>query len=807
VTIGALQSRSAGGVSAARLGGARLVQGAVRYLDDETPPSCLHVAFVRSAHAHAVLAGVDTAEAERSPGVRAVLDGQAARSLIGDLMCLAHPIFTGLDGPIPLPTLAIGQVHFVGEPVALVVADTEQQARRAAAAVRVAYEPLAALIDLDAALAPAAATLYPQLASNVLMAGVVADGDAEAALADAELVLTGCVELGRASAVPLEPRGCVAVWDEADGRLLVRASVQQPHMLRADLARLLALPESDIRVVAPALGGAFGFKFIGSAEEPLTCLMARRLGRPVRWVETRAEALLTGAREYRASYRIGYDQTGRVAALSVDLDANVGALSATPGLLMPAVAAATFPGGYDVADFTVRWRAVVTNKGPWNGARGYGKEATAVVLETALDAVARELGADPVTVRRANLLRSAQLPHRTASMTIDSGDYHTALDTALSLAGYHEARARQRNQDPTSPTRLGIGVAFELTPEGMDFAGSVARGSETSTVRVDTSGHVTVLTGATSPGTGSDTAIAQLVAERIGVPVDWIRVVQGDTDRTPYGGGSFSSRAVLAGGTAAWMAADEIRQSFTRAATVLLGAAEAEIEVADGRYRVTGDPARAIPVPALATYVRQLGSALPGMDREQLEATSTYTPGNLQSIPDETGRLQQYPTYAYGVYIAEVDVDTDTGNVAAQRVTAVHDCGTRINPRMVDAQMHGAIAMGVGLALHEEETYTPEGQPESTDFKRYLLPRLADMPEIRLGSLESPSPFSLLGTKGAGESGVGGTAAAIAGAVRDAVADIDPAALRTPMTPARVLAALDHAAETAAGASRADSLP
>ncbi len=504
--------------SAARLGGSRFVRGAVRYLDDETPHDCLHVAFVRSPHAHAALLGVDSTAVERLPGIRAVLDGATARGLIGELMCLAHPMFTGLDAPIPLPCIAIERVRFAGEPVALVVAETEQQARRAASLVQLSYEPLAPLIDLDDALAPGAATLYPPLTSNVLMAGVIADGDVDAAMACAERTIEGRVELGRGNAVPLEPRGCIAVWDTEENRLLVRASVQQPHMLRADLARLLALPESDIRVVAPALGGAFGFKFIGSPEEPLTCLMARRLGQPVRWVETRAEALLTGAREYRASYRVGYDGAGRVTALSVDLDANVGALSATPGLLMPSVAAATFPGGYDLADFAVRWRTVVSNKGPWNGARGFGKEATALVLESALDDVARDLGIDPVDVRRVNLLRSEQMPHRTASMTIDSGDYHAAVDLALSLAEYDEARARQRDQDPASPVRLGIGVAFELTPEGMDFAGSPARGSETSTVRLDTTGYVTVLCGATSPGTGSETAIAQLVAERIGVP-------------------------------------------------------------------------------------------------------------------------------------------------------------------------------------------------------------------------------------------------------------------------------------------------
>jgi carbon-monoxide dehydrogenase large subunit len=779
-----------GGGAVRRLDGDRYVRGRVRYLDDELPDGCLHLVFVRSAHAHALLHGVRTGAALAEPGVRAVLTGVEAAEHIGDLVCLLPEALTGAAGPLTLPCLPVDRIRYAGEPVALVVADTEEAARRGAALVVVDAEPLPPLLDGDAATAPGAPAQHPALPGNVVIAGIVTEGDVAATMAAAPATVDGEVALGRGSAVPLEPRGCIARVDDADGRLLVRAATQQPHGLRADLARQLGLPESDIRVIAPPLGGGFGFKFPGLPEEPLTCLMALRLRRPVRWVETRAEAMLIGARDYRARYRVAFDPSGRVRALSVDLDADVGALCATPGPVMPAVAAATFPGGYDVTDVEVRWRAVMTNKGPWNGARGFGKEATCLVTESAMDHVARATGLDPAEVRRRNLLRSEQLPRRTSTMTIDSGDYHRALDMVLDLSGYDDLRARQHGQARDTVHRLGIGVGFELTPEGIDYAGSLSRGFETATVRLDTSGHATVLTGVTSPGTGSETAIAQLVAGALGLPIAAVRVVQGDTDRTPFGSGSFSSRAVMTGGTAAWLAARDLRTGLDRSAAALLGADAGDVRAADGLFWIDGDPARAIPVGPLLTAVRTLGDALPGVEGLPLESTRTYGPQNLQSIPDQDGRLQQYPTYSYSVHVAAVLVDVETGSVTIERLAAVHDCGTVINQDLVDAQLHGAVAMGVGIALYEEEDFTADGAPTGTDFKRYLLPRRQDIPRLDSAHLVSPSPFTELGTKGAGEGGVGGSAAAIAGAVHDALGAAGHP-VRTPLTPARVLAVLD----------------
>lgn len=777
-----------------RLGGDRFVSGRARYLADEAlPPGCLHAAFVRSGHAHARIKAIDAGPALAQPGVRAVLTGADAADLIGDLVCLIPPALSGAEGPLTLPCLPAEHVRYAGEPIAVLVADSAELARRACDLVLVEYEVLAPILTVEEALRADAVRQHPQLPSNVLMAAPVLAGSGADALGDCLHVVAGTVEMGRGNAVPLETRGCVADWDSATGRLSVHVATQQPHALRANLARQLRLAESDIHVVAPNLGGAFGFKFPGLPEEPLVCLMAVRLGRPVSWSESREEALLIGAREFHAAYRIGFDDNGRVAALAVDLDANVGALSATPGPIMPAVAGATFPGGYDLPNVDVRWRAVMTNKGPWNGARGFGKELTTMVLECAMDDVARHLGEDPAYVRRTNLLRAEQLPHRTSTMTLDSGDYRRALDLVLDLGGYRKLRASQHDQDPLSRVRHGIGVAFELTPEGIDYAGSLSRGFETATVRLDTTGTVTVLTGVTSPGTGSDTAIAQLVAGQLGVGVGDVRVVQGDTDRTPYGAGSFSSRGVMVGGTAAYLAAKELRDQLAESAAALLQAPAEEIEAAEGFYRVAGSPQRCIPVAALASTVMTVGAALPGVGPPRLEVTTTYGPENLQSIPDETGRLQQYPTYPYSVHVAAVDVDLDTGCVSLRRFASVHDCGTVINQALVDAQLNGGVTMGIGIALHEEEPYTADGQPLSTNFKQYLLPRNKDVPELRIGHLVSPSPYTLLGTKGAGEAGVSGAAAAVVSAVRDAVGSGPGGTIRTPLKPPRVLAIVDEA--------------
>ncbi|MEU9546946.1 xanthine dehydrogenase family protein molybdopterin-binding subunit [Streptomyces mirabilis] len=773
-----------------RLAGDRYVSGAVRYLDDEIPQGCLHMAFARSRHAHALIRAISCERAQQVPGVRMVLTpDQIARDL-PPMLALAG------DRALPLEILPTRHLRYWGEPVVLIVADTEDSARFAANMVTIDCEPLTPMLDIASAVAEGATPQHPQVPGNVLTFGRVSDGDVAGALAEARQVVHGTVRVGRSSAVPLEPRGCIARWDAQERRLVVRTATQMPHAVRAELSYLLSLPEADIQVVAPPLGGAFGFKFPGMPEETLAAYAAYRLRQPVRWVETRAEALLVGAREYDAAYQVGFASDGRVNALRVTLDANIGAVTASPGPAMPAVAASAFPGPYDIPNVEVRWRAVMTNKGPWNGARGFGKELTCLVLENVMDAVASRLGLDPVDVRHRNLLRPEQLPHQTAMMTIDSGDYPRALDIVLDRSDYHCLRAAARTNQVDKAVRTGVGVAIELTPEGQDLALTAARGYETSTVRLDTSGFVTVLTGVTSPGTGSETAIAQLVADELTLPVERVRVVQGDTDRTPFGSGSFSSRAVITGGTAAMLAARDLRHRLAAAAAPLLSAEPEQVELRAGRFHVVGSADRGPSIASAIRRLRSLGGHLPGLAVPELEATRTYGPDNLYPLPDKTGRVQHYPTYSYSVHVATVNVDTETGIVKLTGLHSLHDCGTVINQALVDAQLHGANCMGVGLALFEEETYTPEGQPLALSFKHYLLPRAPDLPQFHVDHLVTPSPYTELGTKGAGESGVGGAAAAVAAAVRDALAETESSELVLPLTPERVLARVGRRSAT-----------
>ncbi|MDR6376123.1 xanthine dehydrogenase family protein molybdopterin-binding subunit [Paraburkholderia caledonica] len=772
-----------------RLHGDRYVKGEVDYLDDIDSRDCLHIDFLRSPHAHARISGFELKDALSFPGVVEILTGSETAALIGNLECRTPVALTGIDRLLTLPCLPADYVRYHGEPVALVVATDKATAKMACQRIVVNYECLEPLLDIEAATRAGARAQHPDLRTNTVMSGEIKGGDAESALKSADKVIEGKVSIDRSSAIPLEPRGCIASWNRSTSRLEVRVATQQPHGFRTALARQLSLPEVDIHVVAPALGGAFGFKFVGLPEEPLTCLMALRLKRRVRWIESREEALLTGAREYQMKYRLGLRDDGRITGLAVELQGNIGALAATPGVLMPMVTAMTFPGPYDIEHFCVNWRAVMTNKGPWNGARGFGKEATCVLLEAALDDAARALQFDLLEIRRRNLLHSSQMPHATPSMTIDSGDYHKAIDIVADMAGYE---GKSANPPMTFSTmKQGRGVAFELTPEGSDAGGTLSRGFETATVRIDTSGYITILTGVTSPGTGSETGIAQLVSARLGVSVCNIRVVQGDTDATPYGSGSFSSRAMISGGSAAWLAATELREKLLATASVVLDLPFESLELKEGYVR-SSQSGRQMSIGELALKLRTLGGAVPGIADPQLEVTRTYAPGNVVPLRDANGRIQLYPTYSYSVVVADVDVDVDTGIIKVNELFAVHDCGTVINQGLVDAQFHGALVMGLGMAMTERERYDELGRPVDTTFKKYLLPRGKDVPQIHVGHLCTPSPFTLLGTKGAGESGVGAGAAAVVSAVRDAIKADARVALELPLTPERVLAAIDQ---------------
>jgi carbon-monoxide dehydrogenase large subunit len=755
------------------------------YLDDLELPGVLHAAVLRSPHPHARIRAVRTSAAAAMPGVRAVLSGGDALPLAGPIPHFYDPALSGGNTHY-FRCLTPDEVVYVGEPVAAVAAATRAEAEAAAAAVEVDYEPLEAVLDAEDAVRPGAPRVFGDWEDNVLITSAFREGEPESVLAGAPHVLEDEIRIQRYQTAPLETRGYVAAWDPG-GRLTFHGSSQNPHPLRSNLAQMLGIPENRVRVVAARLGGGFGHKFHGYPEEPLVCVLSRVAGAPVKWIESRGESLLVGAREFAHRIAVAYDDDGRILAVRDRILGNLGALGSMAGWGMTFVAGMAFPGPYAVAHYDVESVAVVTNKAPWNGARGYGKESAALALERMVDRIAQERGLDPAEVRRRNFIPPDAFPYWTAAKRLDSGNYAGALDRSLELLDY--ARRREEQAAERAAGRLrGVGIAFELTPEGGDFPGDLVRGLDTSTVRMDPSGFVTVLTGVTSPGTGNETGIAQVVAAELGLPVDAVDVIQGDTDSCPYGYGNASSRSMNVGGGSAVLAARDVRATLAAAASVLLEVPAEQLAFAGGEVRADGGPRIAMGELARTIFTRAV--AVAGLDEPQLEATRTYGPDNLLHVPDAQGRISPYPTFPYSAHGAVVDVDAETGVVRLLAYAGVDDCGTVINPMFVEGQFQGAIAMGIGGALWEELPYRPDGRPVARTFKHYLLPRAPDLPPLVTGSQETPSPFTVLGTKGSGEGGVAGAVACIANAVNDALLPLGVRVQRMPLSAPRVLAAI-----------------
>ena len=618
------------------------------------------------------------------------------------------------------------------------------------------------------------------------------EGDVEQAFAVADHVIEDTLKIQRYSTQPIETRGYVAVWDEHNQSYTFHGACQNPHPLRWVLANALGVAESQVRVIAPTVGGAFGLKMHGHPEEPLTCVFSRLTGRPVKWIEDRSETLLVGGREHMHRFKVGFDADGTITAFRDHFTANIGVLGAAPGWGMAFLTGLSFPTGYKIANTDVVVTVVTTNKAPWNASRGYGKEGTNLVMERVVDMVAAKLGVDPVEVRRKNLIGKDEFPYRTNSgLNIDSGDYHALLEKVLELIGYDAFREEQ-TRAREGGRHLGIGIAFELTPEAADIPGTLVGGFDTSTVKMDPSGKVTLLTGVTTPGSGNDTGIAQIVADELGVLLEDVTVVQGDTDLCPYGFGNYSGRSMVVGGNSAYLAAHEIREKLEKVAAFMLETAVGELEFGGGIVRSKDTAEKSIPISAVAYAVYTLAFAVADMVEPSLEATSVYKPDNISHFPDEKGRIQPYPTYSNAIHAAIVEVDVETGKVDLRRFGVAHDCGTIINPTFVEGQMEGAIVMGVGGALMEEQVYDDAGHLLSARLKTYLMPRAGDVPTIEMVHQVTPSPFTILGTKGAGEAGVGGAQAAIANAVHDALAPLGVTVRRMPLNPVNVLAAIEE---------------
>lgn len=745
--------------------------GAARYTNDFVFPGQLYAAIVRSPHASARIKNIDVSGALRVSGVIRVLEGREADSLINPITHYIDPAqFGGKSATIRC--LALDRVWCFGQPVAVVVAEDQKIAKYAASLIQVSYEPLEAVLDIDDAIAPGAPSVAEGWEDNILMNVPFRNGNADGAFAAAAHVVKTSVKIHRFSTQPIETRCYNAVWERDTQGITLYATAQNPHPLRHVLSQTLNMPENKIRIVAPAIGGAFGMKMHGHPEEALICLLARLTGHPVKWVEDREECLLVGAREQQHEVELAFANDGTLVGLRDVYYANTGAPSACPGWGMAFLTGLTMPGPYAVRDIDVNMSIVATNKPSWNAARGYGKESTAIALELAMDQAARELGLDPVELRLKNFLTPDQFPYASPTgLMYDSGDFSGAVLKAMDAVDYRYWRQFQ-SEARKEGRYIGIGVAYELTPEGGALPGTLVSGWDSSSVRVAPDGSVRVLTGITTPGTGNPTGIAQIVADELGVVVESIEVTQGDTTTCPYGFGNYSGRSTIVGGGSAALAAREVRAKVVKLAAALLGVAEHDILLSRGLITVAGDPTKTLTFQEVcyAAYTRSYDVGL--CITPPLEATATFRPESIRHTPDENGRINPYPSYSNAAYVAVCEVDIDTGKTTILRFAVAHDCGRVINPVLVEGQACGAIAFGIGGAVTESIEYDASGRQLTKSFVNYVMPRCEDIPEIRVVHHDSPNPGTYMGLKGAGEAGVGGSAAAVANAVNDALAPL-----------------------------------
>jgi carbon-monoxide dehydrogenase large subunit len=773
-----------------------LVSGYGTFVGDIQLPGMAYVAILRSPHAHARIVSIDTNRAQALAGVVCVTTGGEIREALNPIPEAWNTREIGAKGVQWYP-LAPERVRFVGEAIAAVVAEDKYTAAAALDLIDVEYEELAAVTDPEQAMGKDSPLVEPDWRDNILITRDFRAGDTDRAFAEAERVASGTVRSQRITGVPLEPRGCVASYDPIRRQLTYWDSTQNPHPLRTYLAETLQMPETSIRVIQPHVGGAFGLKQPTFQEQPLVAYLSRKLGRPVKWIEERAEnfAATGHSRDTRFDYEVAFRTDGTVTALRVRVVADVGAPTALLGWGMSFVTAYCLPATYKIPNVRIQLFVVVTNKCPWNAYRGFGKDAASFLMDRVMDRVAKITGLDRAEVRLRNFIQPGEFPYPQVSGAIlDSGDYPKALRRVLEIVDYEnfprlQAEARREGR------LIGLGIGQELTPEGCAMPGAVMiSGYDGATVRVNPSGEVTVLTGVTSPGCGNETAMAQIAADTLGCRLEVVRVIQGDTDTCPYGLGNYSSRGTMYGGSAVQIAAADIRRKMLVVAGRMLEAAPDDLRAEDGRIFVAGSPRRYVTFGTVASEIyrhpfgRHAESVEPG-----LEATRYFRMGNIYHQPEKQGRFSNYPAWPNGAVACIVEVDAETGAVRVLRYCLVEDAGTVVNPLLVDANLHGAIAQGIGSTLYERLVYDDVGQLLTATLMDYTIPTSVELPRFEVEHQETPSPFTPLGMKGVGESGVGGALGALCSAVENALSHLDVTFNELPLTPDRVWKAIQAA--------------
>jgi carbon-monoxide dehydrogenase large subunit len=780
----------------------RLIQGLGHYVDDIKLPDTLHVAFLRSMYAHAKIKSIDTSEASHAPGVVAVYTGKDVASKVGPVPCAAA--LPDLKVP-DYRVLATDHVVFVGQPIAVVVATDRYAARDAIDLIMIDYEELPAVVDVEEA-AKGGPLVYEEYGDNIAYKLTAGEGDIEAALKSSDRVVTQRIVHQRLAPIAMEGRGVLARYYPGEQELTIWSSTQIPHLLRTQLAIMIGMPENKLRVITPEVGGGFGSKLNVYAEEALLGWISMQLGKPVKWIESRREniqATIHG-RGQVGYVEIGCNNDGTITGLRYNVFADLGAYHQLLTPAIPTLTGLMLSGSYKIPAIQMNVTGVFTNKMATDAYRGAGRPEATYVVERAVDLVAAELGMDTVDVRRKNFPAPSEFPFKTATgLFYDSGDYEAALNKALAMADYKSLREEQKKaREQGRLIGIGLSTYVEICALGPSQA-MPAGGWESATVRIEPTGGVTILTGASPHGQGQETSFAQIAADELGVDLNAVTVIHGDTSIVQYGIGTFGSRATAVGGTAVFIAIEKLKEKATNIAAHIMKTDASNVVFKEGRFTkraakaasagagakpeaepdvpVGEAPAGAMPEPetdgkgvtiqdvALAAHIAR---DIPPGSEPGLSATYFFEPTNF--------------TFPFGTHIAVVEVDRETGDIKFMRYVAVDDCGKVINPMLVDGQVQGGIVQALGQAMYEEIVYDDQGQLVTGTLMDYAIPKAAMVPWMDLDRTETPSPVNPMGVKGVGEAGTIGATPAIVGAIVDALAPFGVRHLDMPIKPETV---------------------
>ena len=756
----------------------RLIQGLAHYVDDIKLVGTLHCAFLRSDYAHAEIKSIDTEAAKNLPGVIEVVTGEDLLGKVGGIPCGAE--LPDLKVP-DHPPLAIDRARFVGEPVAAIVATDPYIARDALELITVEYEELPAVVDAEKAIEPGSALIYEDFGDNIAFTMPLEAGDVDTAFAEANHVISQRFVNQRLIPNAMETRGVLAEYLPGEGTLTVWSSTQVPHILKTQLSLIVNIPEQKVRVIAPEVGGGFGSKLNVYPEEVVAAYMAIQLRKPVKWIETRSENFTTTihGRDQINYVDLAVKNDGTITGLRAKLIANLGASYQLLTPLIPTLTNLMILGCYKISNVKIEMIGALTNKMATDAYRGAGRPEATYIIERMVDLAARKLGMDAKDIRFKNFPQPEEFPLEIATGVVyDSGNYQGSFNKALGIVNYDDLRAQQvefRKQG----RYMGIGISTyaEICAMGPSIA-MPAGGWESSTVRIEPTGKVTVLTGISPHGQGQETSFAQIISDEFGVDIDDIVVIHGDTGRQPYGIGTFGSRATAVGGTAMLIAARKVKNKVAKFAAHLMEANPEDLVFENQKIFVEGSPDQAIDFATVALEAH-VAKNLPPDTEPGLEATHFFEPENF--------------TYPFGAHITVVEVDPDTGEIDIQRYVAVDDVGNIINPLLVAGQVHGGIAQGLGQALYEGAVYDENGQLLTGSFMDYAIPKATQLPRFETDHTVTPSPVNPLGVKGVGEAGTIGSTPCMVNAVVDALSPLGITHIDMPLTPNRVWQAIHDA--------------